>query len=650
VTVTLQGATATSFNAAGAPVTFHLSCPTLQVGADTVAVYDNGDPVPFETLAASADAVTLPSGVASGRHELKLVAQDIYGFTIEHAVVIWAGTFSVPVRVLNEAGAPEAGATVVAKLADDPAVSASLVTDAAGGGTFSNLPNRSYNVIATASGNRTATQPTSVFDGTVVLRLRGFKASSPIDNNDFSQGTAGWDVGTAPVAIIPHVEELTAAPLRASLDSGARSRRPDPDKIPPASAHEKAAALELPLGTDMDLELGTAGEGQQSVSRTFDVEEGVKSVVVRYRFITSEVPGGYFGTEFNDFFNVSIRTLQGGGAVTDGNSMNGLGLAAFDGGGATRWFETELEVRPEGDTVQVDVAVANVADGLFDSQVVVDLVKKKKLTISQLLLNDIDNTRLGFLSASAHTYFGGNTRVHGTITIKGPKEDSLEELKLEVLEGGVIATGPLATALAGTLYRAFGDPEEIAVQTSQLLFPVPAAQLAAASQGTNGAVTLRVKARSSSGETAEKEFGSVTKLALFQGTDRYGGRDAGVGGDDWAKPQVRSFVEGAGLTWGDFSNMNGGNFPPHQAHRTGNSADGWVAGYNARNAATAATIVGHLNTHGRRITAVYVTFTPTSTFAAAIASVTLTDGRRARDVIRNVGGHTTHFHWEVSDN
>lgn len=123
-----------------------------------------------------------------------------------------------------------------------------------------------------------------------------------------------------------------------------------------------------------------------------------------------------------------------------------------------------------------------------------------------------------------------------------------------------------------------------------------------------------------------------------------------MGGDDWAKPGVATFINGAGLTWGDFSNMNGGPFPPHQTHRTGNSADGWFDGYNARNAATAATIIGHLNTHGTRIRAVYVTFASGSEFANAISNVILNDGRAATDVIRNVGGHTTHFHWEVTDN
>ena len=121
---------------------------------------------------------------------------------------------------------------------------------------------------------------------------------------------------------------------------------------------------------------------------------------------------------------------------------------------------------------------------------------------------------------------------------------------------------------------------------------------------TDLCLSLRVKATSQNGEDAQKDAGVVTKLIRFTGTARYGGRDEAVGGDDWAKPQVASFVNGAGLTWGDFSNMNGGPFAPHHLHQTGNSADGWFSGYNARNAATAATIIDHLNTYGERITTV----------------------------------------------
>jgi hypothetical protein len=55
--------------------------------------------------------------------------------------------------------------------------------------------------------------------------------------------------------------------------------------------------------------------------------------------------------------------------VFESNSMNGLGLAAFDDGGATAWREVTLPVAPDGDVVEIDMTVTNVGDDLLDSQV-----------------------------------------------------------------------------------------------------------------------------------------------------------------------------------------------------------------------------------------------------------------------------------------
>ena len=405
----------------------------------------------------------------------------------------------------------------------------------------------------------------------------------------------------------------------------------------------------------MDLALTTSGEGPQSTSRTFSIKPGTKNVTVRYRFITSEVPGGYFGTEFNDYFNVSIRSQKGGGAISEGNSMNALGLSAFDANGATAWRETSLAVDQESDTVQVDLTVANVADGLLDSEVVVDLVQEKKLEITQLQLNDIDNTPLEYLSTSAHSYFGGNTRVHGTISVKGAKDDELSSLILEVIEGGsVAAKADLADGIKGALLKSFGNGEKVEVTASQLLFNLPSAQAALINQTNNGTLTLQVKATSKNGETATKVFKAVKKLVRYTLNNRYTQRDEIEGGDDWVKPSVKTVAEHfTDINWGDFSNMNGGKFIQHSLHRTGNSIDGKFTGYEEINADTAKTIIGHLNdpTFGSRIQKVFVAYkkTTTNTFWNAIKDVTLNDNRKAQDVIRPDPDHDTHFHWEVAE-
>jgi hypothetical protein len=652
----LEGASPTNFNATGAPITFVLSCPTLQINPDSVIVYDNGNPIPFDELTLTQNSISITNGVSDGRHDLILLARDIYGYTIRDEQVLWAGAETTRVVVLDESGSPIVGATVEANLSDDQHVTGKLITDVNGSVIFTNLPDRSFNVIATASENRIDILPTNAIGDTIILTPRGIGNPSKIDNNDFSLGdAAGWEIGTAPVSIIPHVESYpggtsgTISPLDGTVvrppapRTPERSRQYAPRDFPNTSRAQTN-------GSDFDLALTTFGKGQQSISRAFKVEDGIKSITIRSRFITSEIPGGFFGTKFNDFFNISIRSSGTGEKIIRANSMNGLGLAAFDSNGATQWFETEIPVKKGGDIIRIDVAVSNVADDLFDSKIIVDAVKNKKLTIAALQLRDIDNSELKFLSGSSHPYFSGNTRINGTITVNASQDDSLQELWIDVLRGQATVTGNLVPGLAQTLYHRFGADEEIRVNIPRLMFEVPASQLSQVSQNSNERLTLRVRARTSSGETAEKDFGPVTKLIRFAGSKRYSSRDVAMGGDDWALPGVAVLTNGADITWGDFSNMNGGIFPPHTTHKNGSSADGWFPGYNARDAATAATIVGHLNKYGRKIVIVYVTFDPDSAFAKAIQNVALADGRMARDVVRSVGGHKTHFHWEVTDN
>jgi len=314
--------------------------------------------------------------------------------------------------------------------------------------------------------------------------------------------------------------------------------------------------------------------------------------------------------------------------------MNGLGSAAFNASGATTFREVSIPVNSQGDKVQVDVSVSNVGDGVLDSQIVLDSVDEKKLAIAKLNLRDIDNNALDFLSTAAHTYFGGNTRINGTITVQGANSDQLNSLVLEVIQGGkVVATADLAQGVQQMLFQPFGNDEQVEITTSQLLFQLPSVQAANIDGTANGTVSLRVKAKSSSGQQVMLGAAPRQKLVRFTGTQRYGQRDENQGGDDWVKPSVKTVIEHfSDVTWGDASNMNGGSFPPHSSHRTGIDADGWFTGYNERNAAIAATIINYLNdpNYGSRIRLVFVTYDRVNgnPFWEAIRNVTLNDGRK----------------------
>jgi hypothetical protein len=125
---------------------------------------------------------------------------------------------------------------------------------------------------------------------------------------------------------------------------------------------------------DTVLVVDTAGLPNIQIAHgRFAVHPFTKTAYIKYKFVTQEVPGGYFGTQYNDYYTISIRTDTGAsGSMT--NSMNALGLGAFDADGATDWFTFSISVPPNTQSVDYDVGVSNVADALLQSQVIVDKV------------------------------------------------------------------------------------------------------------------------------------------------------------------------------------------------------------------------------------------------------------------------------------
>lgn len=626
-TLALQGNAESVFVAPNVTLDYQLSGALFSTDLDAVSVTINGVAVPASQYTISGDQqrLTMVAALEPGRNLIEIGASDDKGALLYSESVIWSGSQNLTVQVLDAAGNPVAGADIAAKLTEDQDVLVSAVTAADGTVTFVNVPNRNI-LIESSSGGQYGFVSVIGGVGATTVKLTALQEPSPVDNNDFSQGVEGWSVGSAPVSLVSH-QALAAADMSVAADAAA---------------------------PDVDLVLSTSGQGTQTIARTFQVSEDTASVTVRYKFITSEVPGGYFGSPYNDDYRVSIRSADGQ-IISDANSMNGLGLTAFDAGGATAFRELTLVLDGKATTVQVEGAVSNVADNLFDSQLRIDFVKQGKLAIPALDLNDIDNSNLRFLSASdQNIYFGGNTLINGTLDFKGNAEDSLSSVKLEILAGGaVVATANLTKSAESKLLGVeFGDDETLSFGSSGRLFELSAAQAGNIPRQTDTTVTLRVAATSAGGETATKDFGAVQVLDRYLGQNRYGQRDGEQGGDDWALPSTIDIVEHFAnqITVNDFSNMNGGTFSPHKSHQDGRHVDGWYSGYNSRDAAAAQTMIGLLNddTYGDRIQTAYVTYdrgNVNDPFWTTIQNVALDDGRSAADVIRPLAGHDTHFHW-----
>jgi hypothetical protein len=289
-----------------------------------------------------------------------------------------------------------------------------------------------------------------------------------------------------------------------------------------------------------------------------------------------------------------------------------------------------------------------------------------KVSITSFELRDIDNRYLTWLSVSrSNPYYSGNTRIRGRIVIRCPAGDALTSVKLQVRQNHrAVATASLDRAAARLLLVPCGSHGRIAIATSRLLFLLRNTEAARVNVSRDATIGLRLVVKTRRGRSAYKDWSPVMLLTRYTGTNRYGQRDRTVcldldgkpttyqcGGDDWVLPSVKPVLAHyAGISWNDLSNMNGGPFPYHMNHAAGFDADGWFPGYNARDAATARTIIGQLNdaTYGSRINTVYVTYSYTGAFWNAISNVILDDGRRAPDVIQSVPGHETHFHWVVT--
>jgi len=290
-----------------------------------------------------------------------------------------------------------------------------------------------------------------------------------------------------------------------------------------------------------------------------------------------------------------------------------------------------------------------------------------QLAIPKLDLRNIDNLPLHYLSVSPHPYFGGNTRINGTITVKGREGDQLSSLDLDVMEKGArVAVANLAPAASKELlHKPFGPSGVLQISTPQLLFNLPSSHMGGINQTTDGNLTLTAVAQSSKGESASKSYGPVAKLVRYTGSNRFFSKpapcgcydlgDADLGGDDWVLPSVIPVLKhfAGSLLYGDMSKMNGGPFPQHMTHDKGIDVDAVYAdhSYSPHTAASALKMLSLLNDlpWGSRIGTVYVTFSknPPDAFWNTIRNVVLADGRRACRVFRSVINHGGHFHWRI---
>lgn len=452
-TLTLVGVDPAELISTAQDLVFEFSGADLENGAESVSVDRNGRSMPSDRIRVESNRIIVSNSIAPGRNRFVVLAKDSFGFNLNTAVVFWAGDNSLTVTVKDENGEPLSSVPVKLIIADDQKIAKTVVSEN-GIARFSNVPPTTIILAASGPGNTFGMLTTTGDTASQTLVMKGFNPPSEIDNNDFSQGLQGWEVGNAPVGLIPHNE------------GGGGTPGPGKRKAPPAwDAKEKRE--ESPAGPDlsdafggegertssnMDLRLVTSGVGTQSVSRTFRVSPGVTAIKVRYRFITTEVVGGYMGSQFNDSYSIAVREQGSSRARLASGSMNGLGPDAFDANGRTAWYVVELPVvnSKSGEAVvQVEAAVTNVADGQYDSALDLDYVKEEYLSIRVNLTRDgaCPNEAITFSidgdASGTVTWTGGGEPATGTGPEFTTRFGNTAEINVQARQdnGGVIRTG-----------------------------------------------------------------------------------------------------------------------------------------------------------------------------------------------------------------
>jgi hypothetical protein len=162
------------------------------------------------------------------------------------------GSIEMPILVLDPSGNSASNVPVTGNATIYPGVSESCTTDSTGQCTLPNLIATTIGLVAKTPANYVAVNGLAATTLQLTLKLMPFKDPVNGSNFDIANGTLGWTGGI--------------------VSSGMKIKR------------------------DTTLVLGTNGQYDlQTASNSFPDRPGTKSAYIKYKFVTSEVPGGFFG-------------------------------------------------------------------------------------------------------------------------------------------------------------------------------------------------------------------------------------------------------------------------------------------------------------------------------------------------------------------
>jgi CubicO group peptidase (beta-lactamase class C family) len=205
----------------------------------------------IDGIVITATGILIPAGFTVDYVLLSVFALDVTGAPIIKSFELHFGTIDMPVLVLDPAGQPAAGVAVTANATAFPGVGESCTTDATGKCTLTDLSATTIGLVARTADNAIGVNGLAATTSLVTIQLIPFLPPTNSSSFDVANGTSGWTGGITQSMKIKRDTTLVVA-------------------------------------TNGQFDLQTAGD-------SFPVHPFTKTVFVKYKFITSEVPGGFFG-------------------------------------------------------------------------------------------------------------------------------------------------------------------------------------------------------------------------------------------------------------------------------------------------------------------------------------------------------------------
>lgn len=199
---------------------------------------------------ATADGITF-SGFTDDYVLLSIIALDTSGTPILKSYQLHFGNINMPILVLGPDGQPASNILVLGNATIYPGISQTCITDSTGKCILENLTSTTIGLVARAADNSIAVNGLAAGSSQVTLKLMPFILPQPGASFDISNGTSGWTGGTV---------------------------------------------TSLNVKRDTVLVVSTNGQFDlQTAHNSFPVHPFTKQAYIKYKFVTEEVPGGYFG-------------------------------------------------------------------------------------------------------------------------------------------------------------------------------------------------------------------------------------------------------------------------------------------------------------------------------------------------------------------